>query len=1064
MQNKRLTSILVLMMSVIIMIGVFCLPASAATSIKKATITLKQTSYVYTGSAFKPAVTVKNGKTTLKKDTHYTVSYKNNKNVGKATVTITGKGAYNNKVTKYFYINPAPVTSLKAKAYAAKVTLTWKASKDATAYEIQQKNGSKWTTVGTTSKLTYNITGLSGATKYEFRVRATAKAGTKALNSTYVSVSAKTTLAKVTNISVSDVTESTATLKWGKVSGATSYRVTLTNINTDYKTNHTSATNSVNLTNLTPRGNYAVTVIALNGSSLKSDTSAVFNFSTSAGAVTNLKATANPDTTVNLSWTGVSDADGYRVSYSKFDASGNPGSFINKGVITADSYKISGLTPLSYYIFKVETATKTTSGSYTYGKAATSEKVLIPVTEVPGFTATADGSTIVLKWQRPSNIDGYKIFKNGSLVTTLEPSVTSYTVKGLTTGISYSIEICAHYNNTDGKRTSVDVFVGGNTVQGISITNKISSLPAGSYHNLSVKFTPDNITDKGVTYTSSNTNVATVGTSGVIYAKAAGTTTITATSTADPTKYDSFNLTVSAQSTVSVQSVSLKSEYTLYEGDIISLNPTFTPSNATNKQYTVTGADNGNYEFKKYIGITTSNLLDAKKAATDSSGNPVSFTVTVTTKDGSKTATTKVKVLPRMLYVQYNGTQAAPWYCGNSAKLSVGFNESIEGKYSLSDVRFKSDNTSVATVSSDGTVTCQGVGETVITAYIPGTSYSGDYKLYSRKGLYIADKFVDSCKINGTYSINAEIRPSADTDTLLYYSSDSTVATVDNSGRVTFKKAGSVVISIYISSDQSNPQQVWFTTNTFTAPSGSNAQLLNSMRDTANSIKNLQNLPSIDRYDETVTTNLTTTSSDISAQDIQNIFNNKLGAKSSYYDAVVSNSSNYTTLKSQFMSNVPVSGQTYIISPNLTVSDIQSITVNNNPNNHYYEMKLTLTEETMSALPASGASTKHGKVFDVLTSPHIDTYLNEINSSNKLKISYSSFTQRYNNSSLTLRINKATGNVEKATYDMNIAINIKTLKLTYITTDLVDWFNKTYSLDVSFNCNNIVIIDFADYQ
>ena len=133
MQNKRLTSILVLMMSVIIMIGVFCLPASAATSIKKATSTLKQTSYVYTGSAFKPAVTVKNGKTTLKKDTHYTLSYKNNKNVGKATVTITGKGAYNNKVTKYFYINPAPVTSLNAKAYAAKVTLPWKASKSATA-------------------------------------------------------------------------------------------------------------------------------------------------------------------------------------------------------------------------------------------------------------------------------------------------------------------------------------------------------------------------------------------------------------------------------------------------------------------------------------------------------------------------------------------------------------------------------------------------------------------------------------------------------------------------------------------------------------------------------------------------------------------------------------------------------------------------------------------------------------------------------------------------------------------------------------------------------------------
>lgn len=45
----------------------------------------------YTGSQIKPSVTVKNGSTTLKNGTHYTVSYGANKSTGKATITITGK-------------------------------------------------------------------------------------------------------------------------------------------------------------------------------------------------------------------------------------------------------------------------------------------------------------------------------------------------------------------------------------------------------------------------------------------------------------------------------------------------------------------------------------------------------------------------------------------------------------------------------------------------------------------------------------------------------------------------------------------------------------------------------------------------------------------------------------------------------------------------------------------------------------------------------------------------------------------------------------------------------------
>ena len=58
----------------------------------------------YTGSAFTPTVTVKDGETTLVLNTDYTVAYSNNVNTGTATVTVTGMGNYSGTATANFTI------------------------------------------------------------------------------------------------------------------------------------------------------------------------------------------------------------------------------------------------------------------------------------------------------------------------------------------------------------------------------------------------------------------------------------------------------------------------------------------------------------------------------------------------------------------------------------------------------------------------------------------------------------------------------------------------------------------------------------------------------------------------------------------------------------------------------------------------------------------------------------------------------------------------------------------------------------------------------------------------
>ncbi|MBK5211924.1 MAG: PQQ-binding-like beta-propeller repeat protein [Coriobacteriia bacterium] len=73
-------------------------------SISMATISASK--YIYTGSVIAPKVTVRNGDTTLKKDTDYTLAYASNKNTGKATVTVTGIIHYKGTVKLTFKIIP----------------------------------------------------------------------------------------------------------------------------------------------------------------------------------------------------------------------------------------------------------------------------------------------------------------------------------------------------------------------------------------------------------------------------------------------------------------------------------------------------------------------------------------------------------------------------------------------------------------------------------------------------------------------------------------------------------------------------------------------------------------------------------------------------------------------------------------------------------------------------------------------------------------------------------------------------------------------------------------------
>ena len=151
---------------------------------KKATVSGISTK-AFTGKNITQSITVKYNGKTLKNGTDYTVSYSSNKNIGTATVKITGKGSYTGTITKTFKINPAKQEIQKLTAKSKAFFVDWAQKGSATGYEIQYATNSKFTSakkVTITNKKTdkTTVSKLSGKKKYYVRVRSyTTVKGTK---------------------------------------------------------------------------------------------------------------------------------------------------------------------------------------------------------------------------------------------------------------------------------------------------------------------------------------------------------------------------------------------------------------------------------------------------------------------------------------------------------------------------------------------------------------------------------------------------------------------------------------------------------------------------------------------------------------------------------------------------------------------------------------------------------------------------------------------------------------------------------------------------------------------
>ena len=226
------------------------------------------------------------------------------------------------------------------------------------------------------------------------------------------------------------------------------------------------------------------------------------------------------------------------------------------------------------------------------------------------------------------------------------------------------------------------------------------TLTEGETGTLTATVRPDNADNKKVKWSSDKTEIATVDGAGKVTAVKAGEAVVTVT-TEDGGKTASCKVTVKAKA-VSVTEVTLdKTELTLTEGETETLTATVRPDNADNKKVKWSS------DKTEIATVDGAGKVTAVKA-----GEAV---VTVTTEDGGKTASCKVTVKAKTVPV--TGVDVKPWSVTIGANGTTKLTCTVAPSNATNrNVRWESDNPSVATVDSDGNVRAVSAGVAKVSA------------------------------------------------------------------------------------------------------------------------------------------------------------------------------------------------------------------------------------------------------------------------------------------------------------------------------------------------------------
>ncbi|MCQ2137098.1 MAG: Ig-like domain-containing protein [Bacteroidales bacterium] len=238
--------------------------------------------------------------------------------------------------------------------------------------------------------------------------------------------------------------------------------------------------------------------------------------------------------------------------------------------------------------------------------------------------------------------------------------VTNGQISAIKAGTA-TISVSSAGNSSASASCTVTVNPAPVPVTSLTPTSSSITITEGTGKKVSITVAPSNATDKSLTWSSSNTKVATVQADGQINAIAPGTATITAKANDGSNKSCSISVTVisntPAPTDVHVRSVKILDDIrTLYVGESAVLHAIITPADATDKGVSWDLSTSSVDIVNAKCGKTTSNAVEG--IITGRKAGSARITVNCNDKYGgiTRSATIMMTVLPRETAVTLSTT------------------------------------------------------------------------------------------------------------------------------------------------------------------------------------------------------------------------------------------------------------------------------------------------------------------------------------------------------------------------------------------------------------------------
>jgi len=388
------------------------------------------------------------------------------------------------------------------------------------------------------------------------------------------------------------------------------------------------------------------------------------------------------------------------------------------------------------------------------------ENLLVGMTRELKTTITPENATNIVTTWNSSNTDVATVSSEG-IVTAKGAGTTVITAKT--------------YNGKTAKYTiTVE-----QPVTAIVLSDATTSLWVGKTKTLTATVTPTTSSNTAVNWSSSNNNVATVSSKGVITAKSKGTCTITCTAADGYGTKNTCEVTVKQQIAEIVIS---ETNASLWVGDTKTITATTTPTTANNTNVSWSSSDD------KVATVSSKGVVTAKGQGT--------CTITCTAADGYGTKSTcEVTVKQQVTKIALSETTASLWV-GNMKTITATASPTTA---SNTTVEWSSSDDNVATVSSEGIVTAKGQGTCTITCTAAdgyGTKSTCEITIKQQVTEIALSEATVSLWVGDTKTITATATPTTASNTSVNWSSsDDNVATVSSEGVITANGEGSCIIT-----------------------------------------------------------------------------------------------------------------------------------------------------------------------------------------------------------------------------------------------------------------------------